>query len=237
MTETTAPRILRVARMHLNAWQLLLAWPLGVLAASYLISIAIFALVVDGSNPTEINGGVSSMLAVALTFYVQAIVSTLPFAVGLSVTRREFLAATALVALGQALVLGVLLYALGVLERATNYWGVGMRMFDIPAYFTDNAVLQFLSIVLVTLLAAAAGAVIGGLYLRWRTPGLLTTGVGAMLVLGAAAIVVTWRHWWSDVGHWFVDIPGALPVAVFPAALCAALAITAWAILRRAPVG
>ncbi|WAM15738.1 hypothetical protein OYT95_03535 [Rhodococcus sp. JS3073] len=82
-------RVLTVSRIHTVAWPLLVAWPLGVLVASFTIGAAIFAMVGDTGSDTNFTGGVFSLFGFALAFYLQAMTQTFPFALGMSVTRRD----------------------------------------------------------------------------------------------------------------------------------------------------
>lgn len=228
-------RLVKVAKLHTVQAPMLVLWPTVITVASFVIAFTIFVLVGDKPAEPNISGGVFTMYAFELGFYLQAMTQTLPFALGLSVTRREFFVATAGVALAAAVAIGSVLFALSLVERATGYWGVNMRMFDIAGMFTPNPLLQWLCIVTSLLLLAALGVLLGAIQQRWRATGLYILAIAAVLALGGASIVVTWQQWWTGIGRWFTDIPRALPVTLFPAALAAALLAIAWTALRRAP--
>ena len=227
-------RVLTVSRIHTVAWPLLVAWPLGVLVASFTIGAAIFAMVGDTGSDTNFTGGVFSLFGFALVFYLQAMTQTFPFALGMSVTRRDYFAATLIVAAVQVLVFGVMLYGLSLIEEATGGWGVGMRMFAIPNYFTSDPAIQLGADFAFLSLTAAAGMFLGALHHRWRVVGLFTLGVGTLLAAGAAAFVITWQKWWPDIGHWFADVPRSVPLVWLPALAAAAGIVAAWALVRRA---
>lgn len=229
-------RILDVARLHTVAWPLLIAWPIAILAISFLIGFTIFFLVGDTGHDTNFTGSVFALYGFALGFYMQAMTQTFPFALGLSVTRRDYFVATSLVAAVQSVVFGIGLFVLGRIENATDGWGVQMRMFDIPQYFTDNLWLQLLTIVASLLLLCAVGVLLGAIQQRWRVVGFFTAAVILLIALGIVAITLTWQGWWVDVGHWFVDVPRIVPLAVLPL-VAGALSLTgAWAVARRATV-
>ncbi|QSE88608.1 ABC transporter permease [Rhodococcus pseudokoreensis] len=227
-------RVLTVSRIHTVAWPLLVAWPLGVLVGSFTIGAAIFAMVGDTGSDINFSGGVFSLFGFALAFYLQAMTQTFPFALGMSVTRRDYFAATLLVAAVQVLVFGVLLYSLSLIEVTTGGWGVGMRMFAIPDYFTSVPVIQLATYFAFLPLTAAAGLFLGALHHRWRVVGLFTLGVCTLLAAGAAAFVITWQKWWPDIGHWFADVPRSVPMVWLPALAAAAGILAAWTVVRRA---
>ncbi|TSD93544.1 ABC transporter permease [Skermania sp. ID1734] len=229
----TSTRLLNVARLHHAASPLLIVWPIGVVAVSFAIALAIFFVTGDDASDSSFTGGVFSLYAFTLAFYLQALTQTFPFALGLSVTRREYFTATTLVAVSQSTVFGAALFVLALGERVTNGWGVHMRMFDIPAYWTDNPILQLLTPIVSLFLVTTIGLFVGCIHQRWRTQGLLTAGLTVAVALGISAIVVTWQRWWLDIGHWFADIPRAYPLVVFPALAAAVALAGAWVILRR----
>jgi hypothetical protein len=235
---TSAPRprnrLLQVARLHSTAYPVLIAWPVGLVAVSFAIAYTIFLLVGDTGNDTNFTGGLSALYGFAMVFYIQAMTLTFPFALGLNVTRREYFTATTLVALVQSAVFGSVLYLLALVERATDGWGVRMRMFDIPAYFTDNQMLQWSLFVFTMLFIGGLGMFIGAIYQRWRTTGLMTLGLATLLVLGTGAILITWQRWWLAIGSWFVDTPRVVTLVLLPAVLAALALAGTWGTLRQA---
>lgn len=226
-------RALAVSRIHTVAWPLLVAWPIGILAVAFAIPWAIFAIVQTGES--NFTGSVSALLGVALAFYIGAMTQTFPFALGMSVTRRDYFAATLLVALAQVVGFGVMLWALSAIETATGGWGVDMVMFGIPNIFTSNPIVQLATYLAVLALIAGIGLLIGALHRRWGVTGLYSVGAGLLVTLGLAAILVTWQGWWPAVGSWFADTPRAVPMVVLPAVLATACTAGAWQLVRRAP--
>ncbi|HEY5858607.1 MAG TPA: ABC transporter permease [Aldersonia sp.] len=238
-TLPTAPprsthRLLQVARLHSTAYPVLIAWPVGIVAVSFAIAYTIFFLVGETGNDTNFTGGLSALYCFAMVFYIQAMTLTFPFALGLNVTRREYFTATTLVALVQSAVFGSVLYLLALVERATDGWGVRMRMFDIPAYFTDDSMLQWSLFVFTLLFIAGIGMFVGAVYQRWRTVGLMILGLATLLALGGGAILITWQRWWPAIGSWFVDTPRVVTLVLLPAALAAVALAGTWGTVRQA---
>ncbi|MGZ0140817.1 ABC transporter permease [Rhodococcus qingshengii] len=226
-------RIGAVLQLHTVAWPLLIAWPVGILLISFLISFTIYAIV--GNEEGEgFTGSVFSVYGFVLAFYLQSMTQTFPFALGLSVTRREFFTATAIMALAQSAIFAIALQLLSVVESATNGWGVHMRMFGIARYFTDNTAVQLLALFATLLLTSSIAMLAGAIYQRWRITGLLASLTGLFGFLGLSAIAITWAGWWPAIGSWFVDTPRVVPMALLPLALAIACIAGAWATLRRA---
>ncbi|WP_430332029.1 ABC transporter permease [Rhodococcus sp. ACT016] len=226
-------RIFAVCRLHVVAWPLLLAAPAAILALTFAINFTIFALV-DSGGETRGTGSVLSLFGFVVAFYAQAMTQTFPFALGLGVTRRQFLASTVVVALLQSLGFAVVLQALSVIEEATGGWGVGMRMFGILRYVTDSSALQFVTLFVSLMLTTSISMLLGAVYQRWRTPGFLIAGIGAVTVLGGASILAAWARWWPAIATWLVDAPRVLVIAALPAGVAAAMLALTWAVLRRA---
>ncbi|TLF80922.1 ABC transporter permease [Nocardia cyriacigeorgica] len=225
-------RAVSVSRIHTVAWPLLIAWPVGILLVAFLIPWVIFALV--DTDETSITGSVSAVLGFTLAFYTGAMTQTFPFALGMSVTRRDYFAATLLVAAAQIFGTAVVLWGLGLIEEATDGWGVKMVMFDVPGQFTGNPLIQLATYLAILALIGGVGLVTGALYQRWRVTGLYTFLATLLLGLGVAAIVITWQSWWPEVGRWFADTPRAVPMVLLPAVLALACTAGAWATIRRA---
>ncbi|MBF6439316.1 ABC transporter permease [Nocardia cyriacigeorgica] len=225
-------RAVSVSRIHTVAWPVLIAWPAGILLVAFLIPWVIFLLL--DAEEGNVTGSVSAAFGIVLAFYLTAMTQTFPFALGMSVTRRDYFAATLLVAAAQILGTGVVLWGLGLIEESTDGWGVNMVMFDVPGQFTDNPVLQLGTYLAILALIAGAGLLIGALYQRWRVSGVYTFLLALLLGLGLAAIVITWQGWWPEVGHWFADTPRVVPMVLLPATLAVVCTGGAWATIRRA---
>ncbi|MFD4292766.1 ABC transporter permease [Rhodococcus sp. NPDC058505] len=232
---TGPSRIGSVLRLHTVAWPLLIAWPVGLLTVAFAISWMIYYLV--GNEEGEgFTGSVTALAGFAIAFYVQALTQSFPFALGLSVTRREFYTATTLMAVAQSAIFAVAVWALSLVEAATDGWGVHMRMFGITRYFTDSPLVQLLCLFSILLLSTGVAMLAGAIYQRWRTTGLLAAGVALLVTLGLAAIVITWAEWWPAIGSWFVDTPRVMPMVVLPLVPAVLSIGFGWIALRRAAV-
>ncbi|OZC54190.1 ABC transporter permease [Rhodococcus sp. 15-649-1-2] len=227
-------RTFDVARLHTVAWPLIIGWPLGILAISFAICYVIFALIPTTDSDYNFTGALFSMYGFAVGFYLQAVTQTFPFALGISVTRREFFSATALVGVVQSAVLATVVWILSAVESATGGFGVKLRMFGIVRYVTDNPAVQWFGLFATLLLVAAIGLFLGVAYQQYRVNGVLAIGLGTVVLVGGGAILVTWQRWWPEVGRFFLDTPALVLLGVVPLVLAGLFAVTGWAGLRSA---
>lgn len=227
-------RTVRVARFQLTPWPVTLGWPWGILALVFLINLAIFGVLDRAGQGGGQPGGLVAIYIVLFISYLQAMNQIFSFALGFSVTRHRFYAATSLLAVAQSLVYGVVLYLFKLLESATGGWGVSMRFFGLTFLVQDNTLLQVLVYVMPFLVAAFLGVLLGIVFKRWGTNGLLTSGAGSIVVFGGLAVLVTWTGQWSAIYSWLADQSAAALIAGWPALLTAVLAAAGFLVIRRA---
>ena len=124
--------VIKVARLHLvdrfcYTW---LVW--GILAFTFLVNYAIFAVI----GPTEVDGSYTGALVSIYIFMavigVEAATRFLPFAFTLGVSRRTYYLGTVALVVGLCALYSVMLTALWGLELATDGWGIQMHFFQVP---------------------------------------------------------------------------------------------------------
>ncbi|GAB3615957.1 hypothetical protein GCM10027416_05140 [Okibacterium endophyticum] len=226
-------RLVNVARLHVvNTWTIF--WiPLMILAFIWLVNVAIwwiFSAATQGESLStsaregmQWSGSASFIFVYMTVIAAQAMSMTFPFALGLSITRREFYLGSMLAFAGLALVYGLLLTVLSLLEDATNGWGFGGTMFS-AVYFGQGGFFERLFVFFVGLLFFVAAGTLGGtIYMRWRMNGMLVAGaLFAILLLGLAALI-SFTQSWPLVGEWFVASgpTGVVAWMIVPILLCA----------------
>ncbi|GAA1196506.1 hypothetical protein [Prauserella alba] len=229
-------QLVKVARIQLVNARMVLGMPLLVLVCVLAANIAIFVAIGTASPPegATVTGALVSIYIVTLVTHVQTMTQMFPFALGLSVTRREFVAAAGLVVFGQALLYGVIIWLMSLLERATGGWGLGFAMFDLPFLEGSNVVTRILVYAGPFLLLSFAGLWTGIVYQRWGQPGVwaLVLAFGA-LVVGLMALI-GWQGWWQQVFDFFAETPALLLFAVYPALIGVVLAAFTYLTSRRA---
>ncbi|GLY43107.1 hypothetical protein Amsp01_091300 [Amycolatopsis sp. NBRC 101858] len=227
-------RVLDVARIQLVNWPVLLAYPLGLLAVLPLLGWGI-----DVSNGAGALGAhelylLPALWGVVAPAHLQSMTQVFPFALGLGVTRRTFAAATALVVLGQALLLGLVMVALAVVERSTGGWGREARIFglDVLGQHGPAALWFVYSGPLVAV--SAIGVLAGVVFQRWRQTGIYLALAGAVALLAGIKLLVSQRSWWPAIGDFLGGQPSFALYTAYPLVLALALGGVAWLVLRRA---
>jgi hypothetical protein len=157
----------------------------------------------------------------------------MPFAMGMSLSRRTFYLATALAALALSLLYGIALSALVAVEDATGGWGVRLDFFAPGVLDVDNAALQVLVSGAPMLAAAFLGVAIGVATKRWGALGLWAAVIGAMVVVGGLVVAISWRGWWGDIGAWLVAQSTVTPAVAILVALALVAAAVSFTGLRR----
>lgn len=229
-------QLLKVARIQLVNARMVLGLPLLVLACVLAANIVIFMAIQAPSSPGDspMTGALISIYIVTLVTHVQTMTQMFPFALGLSITRRDFVASAGLVVVGQALLYGVIIWVMSLLESATGGWGLDLAMFDLAFLQQSNVVTQILVYTGPFLLLSFAGLWTGIVYQRWGQPGVwvLVLSLGALLV-GLLALI-GWQDWWQPVFDFFAETPTLLMFAAYPAVIAAVLAAATYATSRRA---
>src|SRR4028119_1863420 len=158
-------RVLAAARLHSMNPALTVGIPWGVVTLSFVINLALWGTIGIGEeSPGAVTGGVLSLYVTVLVVFIQSVTGLMPFAMGMSLSRRTFYLGTALAALGTALAYGAVLSGLPTVaprparsrasaaapaglptvDRAPGGWGVRLA-FGAPASVdVDNAALQVL---------------------------------------------------------------------------------------------
>ncbi|MCU1482279.1 MAG: transporter permease [Subtercola sp.] len=237
----SAPRVVNVLRLHLtNKWTTL-GTPLLILAFIFLVNYVIWLLIYTSTpggdreavQGTQYSGSIAYVFIYMAIIGIQVVLRTFPFALGFSVTRRDF-------AFGSALLFGVLsvIYAailtiMSYIEQATDGWGVGGHMFSTVWYGTGSLPERFSQEFFGLLLFFFVGAAVSTVYLRWRALGQMLLW-GIIVLIGLAAVtLITLTNNWSAVGQWFVDA-GSYGVVLWTLPITAIAALFGFRVLRRA---
>ena len=223
MTTVTAPRMITPATTQSRIWAvtkltltnpwtaIILPWI--ILGIIFLANVAIW-LVITSAAPIGAArdeaiegfnyGGASSFIFIyMLIVAIQTITLTFQYALGYGVTRRDFYLGSSL-----TFVLLSLMYALGLtilaeIERATNGWGLGGRMFA-PVFFGDGIWFERLWIFFTAFLFFFfAGALTAAIYVRWRSNGVVAFSVGIAALLIAAGALLTFTGNWAAIPDFF----------------------------------
>lgn len=183
------------------------------------------------------NGAVWSLLGPLMGLGFTAMLQMFPLALGLGITRREFVRGSTLVFAGLAVGFAAVVTILREIEVATEGFGLSIRMFDV-AYVGGGSWWQtFLHTTALLLMAMLLSAAISTIYLRSGQTGLwiVITSIVLLAAVAGALTMLFAPEGLAGVGQaiftaeWTSWIVGFL--------LVGALAAVAWVLLiRKAPV-
>ncbi|MCF8612222.1 hypothetical protein L5G28_18935 [Gordonia sp. HY285] len=235
---TTAPanRTLNVIRMQLLNKQTFVWLPLLILASSFAISMMIYGIIVfsvDDMDEPIYGGGSQAPLWYFLVVGVQALSFTFPFSQAMSITRREYFLGTYATAMLSSAAVAVTFLVGGLIERATDGWGIDGYFFYLPWIWDQGPFVALLMYFTIAMFAFAVGFWGTTLYKRFGTLWLVVTGMAIVVAIVLACLVVSLAGGWPAIGRWIVDLrPIALVGIVF--ALDLLFAGTSYLTLRRA---
>ncbi|GGP09560.1 hypothetical protein LDL08_15350 [Nonomuraea glycinis] len=227
-------RIRQVARLQMPAWPQILGWTWSMMAVTFGINLLTFMANYDPGDGVTNTGGLVSLCGIAIGMATVSVTQIFPYALGMSVTRREFYLAWSLLAVVQSVVYALVLYLLRAVEQATGYWGMGMRFFGLPFMDDANPVLLLLGYAVPMLVVTHLGILLGTLYLRWGATGVLAGLTLAFTALGLAAALITWTRQWHAIGRWLLDQSPTALLAGWPVPVAAAFAVGGYRLIRRA---
>jgi hypothetical protein len=198
--------LVKVSRYHLIQRFNYLELPWLILGFVFVVDLLILKLTPAGHTNLRFVGGLGSMVVLLFVLGLQSVAQALPFGLTLGASRRTFYLGTALLAVGIGVAMGLGVTVLQALERATGGWWISMGFFRVP-YLLDGPWYQTWLTALVALtLAFVYGMWFGLVFRRWGLVGLVAFLAGQITVLVAGAIVTTWAHAWSSVGHFFTTL-------------------------------
>ena len=237
-------RIANVVRLQLgNPWTAVVL-PWMILGFIFLGNIAVWLLIGFAANDQDARNAREGFSYSGASFYIfvymmvvaiQSINITFRFALGFGVTRRDYWLGSAATWVILAAMFSIGITILGLIERATDGWGLGGRMFS-PVYYGEEWWQRLLVVFIALLFLLFFGALIGAIYVRWKALGVIVF-FAALVVLGIALVAVAIQPgvsaWYGQVSAGFGP-PTPLGIAAWfliPAALWAVLGFF---ILRRA---
>ncbi|MCZ2858649.1 hypothetical protein [Blastococcus sp. VKM Ac-2987] len=227
-------RVLSAARLHVVHPLVILGVPWVVVGISFAVNLALWGSVGIGvDDPGATTWGVTALYAAVAFIFGQAVTQLLPFAMGVSLSRRVFFLGTALVAVVQAVGYGLAVATLTRIERATDGWGVALSYWAPGALSVDRFWLQVLVSGTPMLAFMAVGVGVGIVQKRWGLNGIWGLIIGLTAVLGGLIVLISWQRGWDDVGSWLGAQSIATLAVGLPIAVAAILGALAFGGIRR----
>lgn len=235
-------RVINVTRLHFATKFRLLVLPVMILAFIFFINYLIWWMIfgvagmegaASASQGMQFSGASAFIFIYMMIVAVQAVNLTFPFALGYSVTRRDFSLGTSLTFVLLALYYSAIMTVMAELEKATEGWGLGGHMFDVVYFGAENPFQRFTMFLLIFLFFLFIGSASASVYVRWKSNGMLVFSATLTLIVIGLVALVTLTGNWPLVGEWFVA-NGAIGVACWSLVPTAIAALAGYLLLRRA---
>lgn len=230
----TPSRTLSVVRMQLINRMTYIWIPLIILGGAFFLALAIYAILANaGIDGPKYGGGAQAPLWYFLVVGVQALTLTFPFSQAMSVTRREFYLGTLLTAALTSAILAAIAMVGGLIERATDGWGVNGYFFGLPWIWEAGPLGALLLNFVAAMLFFVVGFWAATIYKRFGTLWLTIVLIGIGMLLVAGMWLVGRLDAWTEVFGWFATV-GVVGLSLWGVLLTAVLAAIAFLTLRRA---
>ncbi|MGZ8803935.1 MAG: hypothetical protein ACXWZG_01355 [Microbacterium sp.] len=227
-------RTLNVIRLQLVNKMTYIWIPLIILFGALGITLAIYALVTsNGGTAIMYSGGAQAPLWYFTVVGVQALTLSFPFSQAMSVTRREFYLGTILTAALTAGILSTILVIGGLIELATNGYGINGHFFYIEWMWGAGWWAAWLNYFAIAMFMFVIGFWAATIYKRWGSIAVTLVLVGLGVLFVASLWLVTRLDAWGRVAGWFGD-QGPLGLTLWGMLVIAVLAGTSFLTLRRA---
>ena len=237
-------RVVKVLRLHLVNRMIYLGIPWIItavaLGVSIVVALLIAATVPAADRQQALEGMSYSWAGLSALWYmavvgVQTVASAFPFALGFSITRREFAAGTALAYLVIAAINATGWTILTVIEQAINDSGVTFHHFTALWFGSSNAATVWLSLFSLQILVLALASAVTAVYVRWRVIGMVVLWIAVALVTLAVVSVIVLTGTGETLFAWLASfsVAGLFAALLVPAVLAFALG---WVALRWAPL-
>lgn len=230
-------RIRSVIRLYFTNPMTIAVTPFIVLASIFLLNLAIWVIVVVSSpGDTEAVEGFSYSGASAWIFFYMAVVAiqamnnTFRLALGYGATRRDFYLGSTLVFLLMSVIFTAIITVLGLIETASNGWGLGGRMFT-PVYFGDGWGVRITVILCLFLFFTFTGSAFGAVFVRWGRNGLLVFGGILLAIIVLVGLAIALLNAWPQFGAW-LDANAPFGLALWSLVPSAVFAVAGFFILR-----
>lgn len=229
-------RVWNVVRMHLvNRWTYV-AMPWIIVGATFAMTLAIWMLVRSAGATAigDASGALWSLYIYLMIVAVLAVTYAFPFALGFSVTRRDFYLGTALLFVLIAAANSVALTTLTVIEKVSGGWWLDGTFFRFLPEGDDSLITYWLVFFSLQAFCCFAGAASATVFMRWRVNGMVVFWLllGVLLVGGFA--IVAYTDSWAAINSW-MQASGALGLAAQSLVLTTLAGLVGFAILRSTP--
>lgn len=176
--------------------------PWLIIGVNFLISF-IIALSLE-ADETINTGAITSIFVYTFILGIITIKDTFPFALGLSIRRKDYFFGTAVTALLVNCFATVVLVIMSVIEGVTDGWGVRLHLFKIE-FLSDFSVISMMGIYLILLLNLFFfGFAMSSLHRRFGSSGMYVFFTTLLLAGTVGTYIFTHYGLWEGVPDWFI---------------------------------
>ncbi|MFC4601700.1 hypothetical protein [Cohnella hongkongensis] len=225
-------RVKGIVKAHLTdlwSWTML---PWLILGFSFAVNLVIGSLVEE----VIITGGLTSIYIYMMVLGIVSLGQTFPFLIGFGARRKDYFLGTAATISLISAASAVVLMLLGYVERATSYWGIDLRFFNVP-YVTDGPLAeqfeQFWIFFNAMLHLFFLGFAIAAVYRKFGRNGLFAVFIVLGLALTVAFYAITHYDRWGSLLSWAQGI-SVLELANGMLVLTLLYVVLSYALLRKA---
>lgn len=226
-------RLINAVRLQFVNPQTFVWVPLVVLAGAWALTLVIHLIIAGGGGEaTMYSGGSQAPLWYFAVVGVQAMTLTFYFSQAMTLTRREFYLGALIAAAMSALGIAIVFVLLGIVEQATNGYGLGGHFAYLPWLWEEGPMAAGLSFFVLTMLAFILGFWFAIVFKRFGTMALtLILFALGFAILGIIAIITVNRAW-LQVWAWFAET-GSVELTMWVALCGAVFALGSYLTLRR----
>lgn len=175
--------------------------PTLILSSTFLLNLIISHLLNDGVD--MYTGGLASAFIYIFILGILVVVQTFPFALGMSIRRKDYFIGTSLMGLLSSVALGLLVFICATIEHNTGGWGSGMHFFHFP-YLNDGTVVeQIVMYILICILLFFFGFIISSFSRRFGGKGLLISALFSVLGISVTLVLLNYYDAWINIFNWF----------------------------------
>ncbi|SFI35326.1 hypothetical protein SAMN02799624_00536 [Paenibacillus sp. UNC496MF] len=222
-----------IVRMHLRDKWSWIYMPWVIVLSSFAVNLLIAGLMADDDR--IVTGGLMSIFVYMLVSGIVAVHHTFPFALGLSVRRRDYFSGTLIMILSVSVASSLILLLLSYIESWTDGWNADLFFFHLPYVSDGNALQQFIVFGSLMLFMYLLGFAISSLFRRFGKTGLYSASIIGLLLGTLFVYGLIYWGWWNGIRDFF-DGRSAFNVALLLLPASALLALAGYAFLRRSTV-
>ncbi|WP_308633823.1 hypothetical protein [Paenibacillus silvisoli] len=208
--------------------------PWIILFSSFLVNFLIASLLPMEEN--IVTGGLMSIFIYMMVAGILTMSQTFPFALGMSVRRRDFYMGSMLMILLVSIWISVTLSILSYIEGSViDGWGVRLYFFHLPYLSAGGYLSQLVIFISTMLFLYMLGFLCASIFRRFGKTGMFGSAIVSALVLTVVIYMANYFGWWASVFNAVKDLT-ALDIALilFPLSVC--LSVVSYVLLRRATV-